>query len=529
MSSEESSRNKETESDAKLTSKKVSLKVSLLPVLFLIGLLIINVLLFKDDATYGPNQLALLLSGMFAMAIGAFHLRVPYKDMEERIVFSVSLATQACLILLVVGALIGVWILAGIVPTMIYYGLKIIDPAWFLPVACISCAFISLGTGSSWSTSGTVGIALIGIGQAMGLNLGMVAGAIISGAYFGDKMSPLSDTTNLAPAMAGTDLFTHIRHMLYTSGPAILIAITGFFFLSLSQGSNAVNQENIAKILEVITQNFSIGWHLFLVPAFVLFLVSRKVPAFPALVLGTLMGAFFALFFQSAIIDRLASKVSSPGFWSEFERLGADGWSLAEAKALLLHFLYPYQEICRVAFNGFTIESGNELIDKLFNRGGMSGMLNTVWLILMAMVFGGCMEATGMLQKIAQSVLSLVQGTGSLIGSVVGTCLVMNMTASDQYLAIVVPGRMFKKAFDDYGLHPKNLSRALEDSGTVTSVLVPWNSGGAYHAGILGVSTLNYAPYCFFNILSPVISVFLGSMGWTIEKIREEALQGQQA
>lgn len=479
------------------TNSQPSLLVSLVPVLFLILMLVINVLVFKDDASYGPNQLALLLAGMLTLGMGSFLLQIPYPKMEKAIVHSISLATQACLILLVVGSLIAVWILSGIVPTMIYYGLLIINPDYFLPVACISCALVALSTGSSWSTSGTVGIALIGIGQTLGIPMGMTAGAIISGAYFGDKMSPLSDTTNLAPAMAGTDLITHIKHMIYTSGPAIVIAIILFFLIGLGFSAQDSDPAKINQVLELITKQFNVGLHLFFVPVIVLICVAKKMPAFPAMVLGVLLGILASLIFQQPLLTKLAGEST-------------------DISAV-------YSQIVSIAHGGFSYDSGNAAIDKLFNRGGMSGMLTTVWLILMAMVFGGALEATGMLQKIASSILSLVQGTASLIGSVIATCLVMNMTASDQYLAIVVPGRMFRQSFDDFDLDPKNLSRALEDSGTVTSVLVPWNSGGAYHSKVFGVETLDYLPYCFFNILSPVISLFLATMNWTIVKRVREA------
>lgn len=483
--------------------KEPGLFISLLPIIFLVVMLVINVMIFKDDATYGPNQLALLLSGMVVLAIGAFHLKVPYKKMEDQVVYSISLATQACLILLVVGSLIGIWIVSGIVPTMIYYGLKIINPTFFLPVACISCCIVALSTGSSWSTTGTVGLALIGIGNALGIPEGMIAGAIISGAYFGDKMSPLSDTTNLAPAMAGTDLFTHIRHMMYTSIPAILMAIIGFTILGLFYGGGILDTKILNETLAVMESNFNISLWLFLIPVATIAMVARQIPAFPALVIGALLGAVAAVIFQPELLTRMSDGV--------------------------LTLKSAYQQLLKVAFGGFTIESGNATIDKLFCRGGMVNMLNTVWLIMMAMVFGGTLEATGMLAKLANTVLKMVVGTGSLVGSTLATCLFMNMTASDQYLAIVVPGRMFKKAYDDYGLHPKNLSRALEDSGTVTSVLVPWNSGGAYNSGVLGVATLTYLPFCFFNILSPLVSLFLATTGWTIEKLVTENQEEESA
>jgi NhaC family Na+:H+ antiporter len=472
--------------------QKPSLALSFIPVVVLLGLLIVNIVIYKDDATGGANQLALLISAGVATFIGIFIQKINYKELEEHVLNSIQMAMQANVILLVVGALIGLWILAGIVPAMIYYGLKLINPSIFLPVSCIVCAIVAVSTGSSWSTTGTVGIALIGIGKTLGIPEGMVAGAIISGAYFGDKMSPLSDTTNLAPAMAGTDLFTHIRHMMYTTVPAIIIAIIGFTILGFFHGQGEISTQNMQEVFTVIESNFNIGVHLFIAPAIVLFMVYKKVPALPALAIGCFVGAIFTFVFQSDLLTRL------------------EGGELSIAAS--------YQTIITTAYAGFKLDTGNALIDSLFNRGGMSGMLNTVWLILCAMIFGGALEGTGMLQKIASSILSMVRGAGSLVGATLASCIFTNLTACDQYLAIVVPGRMFKKAYDDFGLHPKNLSRALEDSGTVTSVLIPWNSGGAYNAGVLGVATLTYMPYCFFNFLSPVVSAFLAGMNLTIEK-----------
>lgn len=476
--------------------KKPSLLVSLSPIIFLISLLIVNILIFKDDATGGPNQVALFLSAIFASAVGVIHLKLPYKMIEKGMISSMSLSLQAALILLMVGALIGVWIMSGIVPAMVYYGLKLIAPSIFLPFSCLICVIVSLATGSSWSTTGTIGVALIGIGTALGIPEGMVAGAIISGAYFGDKMSPMSDTTNLAPAMAGTELFVHIRHMMYTSIPSILIALVGFTILGFLYSNNSGNDfESISLVTQTIKEQFYISPALFFAPAVVLFLVIAKIDALPALFIGTSLGVLTILIFQTDIL--LASK-------------GASG---------------IYQEILKVSYSGYSLESGNKVVDTLFSRGGMSGMLSTIWLILMAMAFGGSLEATGMLDVMANKILSFVKGAGSLVGSTIATCIVMNATASDQYLAIVVPGRMFKKAYQKYGLHFKNLSRALEDAGTVTSVLIPWNSGGAYNASVLGVSTLTYLPYCFFNILSPIISIFLASMNWTIEREAQGELE----
>ncbi|WP_127717781.1 Na+/H+ antiporter NhaC [Halobacteriovorax sp. HLS] len=477
-------------------AKKPGLILSLVPVFFLVFLLIINVLIFKDDATGGANQVALLFAAFVTGLIGIFKLKVPYHHIETKISSSINMALSALTILLVVGALIGVWILSGTVPAMIYYGLKLINPSVFLPVACVICCIVSLATGSSWSTTGTVGIALVGIGQTLGIADGAIAGAVISGAYFGDKMSPLSDTTNLAPAIAGSELFEHIRHMMFTSGPAIIISIIGFTILGLTYDSGSMNTEDIALMLKTIESRFDISFFMFIPPIAVLLLVRKKVPALPAIACGVFIGVITALIFQrDMMIELMSGKSSIKDF---------------------------YTLITTVSYQGFSMETGSATVDKLLNRGGMSGMLSTVWLIFSAMVFGGTLDATGMLAKISASILHLVKGTGSLIGATLGSCIVLNATASDQYLAIVVPGKMFRKAYEKYGLDPRNLSRALEDAGTVTSVLIPWNSGGAYNAATLGIPTLTYLPYCFFNILSPIISLFLATMNWTIIKKIEE-------
>lgn len=476
------------------------LSISLVPVVILVGLLIANVLIFKDDASYGPNQMALILSGGLSAVLGHFFYKTSYAKLEKGIVAGISLSLASVLILLAVGSLISLWILSGIVPAMIYYGLKLLSPVIFLPVACFICCIVSLSTGSSWSTTGTIGIAFMGIGSALGIPEGMVAGAVISGAYFGDKMSPLSDTTNLAAAMAHTELFTHIRHMVYTSGPAIFLALIGFTILGFVYGHNTdlvSNPEQIQVILETLDKTFKIGPHLFIGPLVVLIMVAKRVPALPAVALGALIGALMAPLFQWNLIETL---------------LGGE----VTIKTL-------YGKILETSYAGFSFETGNKVLDKLLNRGGMREMLNTVWLILCAMVFGGIMEATGMLQRITAALLHLVRGTRSLIFATLGSCIFANATASDQYLAIILPGKMFRKSFEDYDLEPKNLSRTLEDAGTVTSVLIPWNSGGAYNSSVLGVATSTYVPFCFFNLLSPIIAMILASKGWTIEKRKKEA------
>lgn len=476
-----------------METKHPSLGVSLAPIIFLISLLVINVHYFKDDASYGPNQLALLLSTAFCMLLGFFILKQPYKEMEQKAMAAVGISIQPMFILLIVGSLISIWIMGGIVPIMIYYGIKLIHPTVFLPVTLVICSVVSLATGSSWSTVGTVGIALIGVGKTLGISEGMVAGAIVSGSYFGDKMSPLSDTTNLAPAMAGAELFEHIKHMLYTTGPAFILALLGFIILGATQSSGVLDETQINQTISAIEANFNISIWLFLLPLGVLFLVMKKVPAIPALAMGVLGGMVFVVIFQG---DLLTKMTGEEGNW--------------------------YKTLIKVAYSGFSISSGNEIIDKLFSRGGMSSMLNTIWLILMALIFGGIMEVTGMLQSVAHAILKQVKSVGSLVGATVGSAIFLNISASDQYISIVVSGRMFKSAFQNFNLHPKNLSRAVEDGGTVTSVLVPWNTCGAYFSSVMGVATLTYLPFAFFNLLSPIISVIVASTGKTMTKLVEE-------
>ncbi len=474
---------------------KPKLGVALAPVVFLIILLVINVMIFKDDATSGPNQIALLLAAFFSAFLGVKKLGAKYKDLEEISIKSIIHAMQACLILFVVGSVIGAWIVSGVVPTMIFYGIKLIHPGLFLPLACLVCAIVSTATGSSWSTGGTVGIALIGIGKALGFPIEMVAGAVISGSYFGDKMSPLSDTTNMAPAIAGAELFEHIKHMVYTTAPAFVTAFLGFAVLGFFQSSNGSDISQVNILLETITSNFNINIILLSVPVLVVVLVAKKFPPIPAMMVGAALGIVFALLFQSELLMKMS------GGSKEFSAY--------------------YKVLMNTLVNGFSIETGNPVIDSLFSRGGMKGMLTTVWLIMLALFFGGMMEATGMLNVIALSIVRFVKGTGSLVASTIGTSVFLNLTVSDQYLAIVVTARMFKETYAEYGLKPKNLSRAVEDGATVTSVLVPWNSGGAYFSSILGVPTLSYLPYCFFNILSPISSIIVASTGYTMEKIGE--------
>jgi Na+:H+ antiporter, NhaC family len=473
-----------------------SLVQSLLPVLFLIGMLGSSVYLFGDDSSYGPNQIALILAAMLAALLGGRN-GWSWKEIQAGIVHGISLSTGALLILLMVGALIGTWILAGIVPTMIHFGMSLISPTWFYAAAVAICAIVALSTGSSWTTAGTIGVALIGVASAQGLHPGIAAGAIVSGSYFGDKLSPLSDTTNLAPAMAGTDLFTHIRHMLWTTVPSIGVAILIFAGIGMGQGS-AVETPEIALFQSQLESQFYIGLPLLLPLGLVIALVVRKVPAFPALLIGALVGGGFAMIFQREAVLTFVGDAELPV-----------GLALVKGAWTAL-------------FDGFVLESGNAQLDELLSRGGMSSMLNTVWLILSAMTFGAVMETTGMLQRLAQGILGSVRGTGSLVAATLGTSIGMNVIASDQYIAIVLPGRMFQAEFRKRGLAPKNLSRTLEDGGTITSPLVPWNTCGAFMAGTLGVATLTYAPFAFFNLLNPLLALFYGFSGISIARLHPE-------
>lgn len=467
-----------------------SLLQSFIPIIFLIILLSFNVAIFGDDALSGSNQIVLILSAAVA-AIVATQIGFKWQELREGVVKSISSAMTSMLILLMIGSLAGTWLLSGIVPAMIYYGLQILNPGIFLFAACVVCSVVSIATGSSWTTSATVGIALIGIGTALGIPVGWVAGAILSGAYFGDKLSPLSDTTNLAPAMAGTDLFTHIRYMALTTVPSISIALVVFLVVGFTMDTSA-SAVSTDVILEAISSKFNVTGLLFIVPVVVVVLIIRKVAALPALLAGTLLGAVFALIFQPSVVAEIGGG--------------------AGVKEL-------YIGVMKSLYGDISVTTSNDMVNELLSSGGMKGMLGTVWLILSAMIFGGIMEKAGFLKCIAASVLSLVKSTGSLVTSTAGTCIFFNVTASDQYLAIVVPGRMYSDIYEEKGLAPENLSRSLEDSGTVTSVLVPWNTCGAYHSNVLGVSTLAYLPYCIFNIVSPLMTIFFAYAGIKIKKL----------
>ena len=476
-------------------NKTPGILLSLTPVLFLVLLLTINVIVFSDDSSYGPNQIALFCSAMMAALIGVFVLKHDYSEIEKKAVDSIGVSLHAILILLIVGPLISMWILCGVVPAMIYYGVDLVNPTFFLPVSVLICSIVSMATGSSWSTVGTIGLALIGIGQALNIPEGMVAGAIVSGAYFGDKLSPLSDTTNLAPAMAGTDLFTHIKHMTYTTVPSITISVILFFILGFFYQGEGGDPKDIQQLKLVLSETFNMTPWLFALPLIVFAMVKKKISALPALFTGILLGIVFCLIFQGELLTKLASGEGA--------------------------FTSTYKVFSKTAFAGFESDTGNKMVDKLLSRGGMSSMLNTVWLILMAMIFGGMMEVTGMLNSIAMGIIKMVRGVTSLVASTVGTALFLNLTTSDQYISIVVTGRMFKSSYAKYNLHPKNLSRTVEDGATVTSVLIPWNTCGAYFSSVMGVATLSYLPFAFFNLISPLMSIAIAASGKTMDSVDE--------
>ncbi|MDC8000499.1 Na+/H+ antiporter NhaC [Aequorivita todarodis] len=465
---------------------------ALIPVFVLIGMLFYNVFYaYGDDALSGSNQFILLMGGAVAAIVGFFN-KVKFDQMLEEVAINIKSTAGAILILLMVGALAGTWLISGIIPTMIYYGLQILNPTIFLASCVIICAIISVATGSSWTTSATVGIALIGIADALNIPLGMTAGAILSGAYFGDKISPLSDTTNLAPAMAGTDLFTHIRYMLYTTIPTLIVTLLVFIIIGLNIDTSGTADTHL--ILAAVNESINVSPWLFIVPLIVIFLIIKKTAPLIALLIGTLLGALAALIFQPDIVANIGG-----GTYLTFEN--------------------GYKGIMNAITVDTAIPTENEALKDLFSAGGMSGMLNTIWLILCAMTFGGIMDAIGALAAISKALLKLFHTTFGLFASTVVSCLALNVTASDQYLAIVIPGKMYAKAFRDKGLAPENLSRTLEDSGTVTSVLVPWNTCGAYHSGVLGVDTLHYAGYAVFNWLSPFMTLLFAAFRIKIREL----------
>jgi NhaC family Na+:H+ antiporter len=481
--------------------KKASLWQAILPIIVLITLLFVNIRIWEDDSLGGPNQLALTFATAFAGII-AWRLGVKWDRMSRHIVNNISDAMPSILILFLIGALAGTWMVSGVVPTLIIYGLDLLNPNIFLFATVLISAVISISTGSSWSTIATIGVALLGIGVALGFSAGMVAGAIISGAYFGDKMSPLSDTTNLAPAMAGTDLFTHIRYMVYTTTPSLILTFIIFLILGFTH-EGGQSPDEIHALKAAIESRFTITPWLLLVPAILIYVIVRKTPPLTSLIIGSLAGSVAAIIFQPELINEMYNL--------DFPQNAADPfWE--KAYVVLSHSWFGASEII----------TDNEAVNDLLSTGGMAGMLDTIWLIITAMAFSGMMESAGLLMRIAETIIRFAKSTGSLVFSTVVTSIFMNITASEQYISIVVPGRMYAKVYRKRGLKPELLSRTLEDGGTVTSVLVPWNTCGAVNSTVLGVSTLAYLPYAFFNLISPVMTTLFAYLNIKIRRYSEE-------
>lgn len=467
--------------------------IALSPLVALMLMLWFNVgYVFGDGALDGSNQVILMFAALIAAVIGVAN-GSSVDVVFDKIKSNVKDTSQAIYILILIGGLAGTWLISGIVPAMIYYGLDLINVSLFLPTATIISALVSLSTGSSWSTTATVGIALMGIGQAIGIPSPVVAGAIISGAYFGDKLSPLSDTTNLAPAMAGTDLFTHIRYMLYTTIPSMVISLILFTIIGLSYKDGALDPAQVNEIQLLLSQSYNITPWLFVVPLGVIILISRKVDALVAIAMGIIGALIAALIFQQPLL----------------RSLGTGDFPI-------------YEVAMRSVYGSINIPTEHPILVELLNSSGMSGMMGTVWLVLSAMAFGGAMEAVGFLSVITTAIVGLARNSASLITSTLVACGILNVTASDQYLAIVIPGRMFKDVYAKRGLAPENLSRTLEDSGTVTSVLVPWNTCGAYQSSVLGVATGDYFMFAFFNLLSPIMTLIYAWFGIKIRKTATE-------
>jgi len=429
-----------------------------------------------------PVHIPLVFGTFIAAIVATTRLGYSWKDIEEGIISSIAGTMQAILILAIIGMIIGTWILGGIVPTLIFYGLKILSPSIFLVATCLLCAVVALATGSSWTTAGTVGIALMGVAAGIGIPAPMAAGAIISGAYFGDKMSPLSDTTNLAPAMAGAKLFDHVRHMVYTTGVSLAIALIGFGILGFKFAGTELDASKINAITDLMSKNFTITPFLLIVPILVIVMVAKKVPAIPGLFIGVLLGGLAAIITQGASVVNVLDAMQ----------------------------------------NGVVSDTGNKILDSLLTRGGYQSMMFTISLILAALAFGGTLDKTGMLQTVASRVLKYANSTGSLVTATIFTSIVSNILAGDQYLSIVIPGKMYKDEFHKRGLAPRNLSRCLEDAGTLTSPLVPWNTCGTAMATSLGVSTFAYLPYCFLNLVNPIVSIVFGFTGITMMKLEDD-------
>lgn len=487
--------------------KEPTIADALVPILLLVVMMFSSVMLFGEDSSYGPNQIALLI-GMFIAAMVGLKNGHSWNVIEKGMVNGIAMSLGACMILLAVGSLIGTWMLAGTVPTLIYYGLSLLNPTFFYAATCLICAIVAVSIGSSWTTAATIGVALIGVANGMNLSLPVTAGAIVSGAYFGDKLSPLSETTNLAPAIAGVDLFEHIKYMMWTTVPSFILALIIYLIIGLQ--SNAVpSAERIEQMQVLLNNEFNIGWYT-LIPLFVLLgLAVKKVPAFPAIAIGALLGAIWALVFQMDLVLNLQSSLTIQNEWMLSILTSLD--IVDNIKSVML--------VATAFFDTVTFTTADPDLNDLLSRGGMSSMLNTIWLIICAMSFGAVLEKVGLLKAIVAACLKGATSAGDMVSRTILTCIGANLVTADQYISIVMPGRMYKEEFKKRNLHQLNLSRSLEDGGTITSPLIPWNTCGAYMGGVLGVSPLLYAYYAFFNLINPVLAVIYAYLGIKILRL----------
>ena len=475
--------------------EKPSWIVSLIPFIFLIAILVVVIKIFGADALSGGSQVALLMASGVVVAISMIFYKIPWKEFEEGITDNIKAVGSAILILLLIGAVAGSWMVSGVVPTMIYYGMKVIFPSIFLFASCAICALISIMTGSSWTTIATVGVALVGIGTAQGYEPGWIAGAIISGAYFGDKVSPLSDTTVLASSSAGTPLFTHIKFMMISTVPSFAIAMIVFLVVSLMhQTPSAVHTADFSNDL---TSTYNISPWLLLVPVITGVLIARKVPAILTLFVASVVAGLFAIFFQPHILGAIAN-------------------DLVPDRAMQLSFLDGFKGLFISYYGSTAIETGNAALNDLVATRGMTGMMNTIFLIISAVTFGGTLVGSGMLQSLTEMLTRYIRRRVTMVSATVGTGIFSNMITGDQYLSIILTSSLYQKLYKERGYEPQLLSRSVEDSATVVSVLIPWNSCGMTQATVLKVATLEYLPYCLFNLISPLMSIFIAAIGYKI-------------
>jgi len=483
------------------TPRRPGMLISMIPIAILITLITVGVRIFGVDITEGVSQISLCITALVVVFISMCFYQVSWSDIESGLSRTITNTGIAIFILMMIGCVTSTWMLSGVVPTIIYYGMKLVSPKVFLLVTFLLTSIVSVMSGSSWTTIATIGVAMMGAGSFIGIHTGWLAGAIISGAYFGDKRSPMSDTCNLSATVAGVDLYTHMHYLLYTNLPSYIIA--GIVFTIVGFTSSTTAALDLSAQYAALEGTFVISPWLLLIPLFTIYLILKKVPAILTLLISALTGAVVAFFTQGLIVDQICSSITGSG--SRF-------------------FYFLMKSLA----NGAEIETGNEVLNSLTATGGMQGMMNTVWLIMTVVLFGGVMEGSGMIASMAEKMAGALKSTAGLVGSTVGTCLFCNIALSDQYMSIVVPGKIFAGTYKKRGYAPELLSRSLEDSATVTSVLIPWNTCGVVQATVLGVATWTYLPYCIYNIASPIISIFVAAIGWKIRRIPVDKQENNQ-